>query len=168
MMGVPTATSDMNMIQASDIQDPPLERTESLAEVSSRKVYRIKYTLNLLPGVVSRGTMKDLGEISLMELLSDTEDLDLFDTKVVKDLIQFYWINYASHIHLFGFCIHLLYVITFFIYVSLVYQDRDWAARTHLVILMFICLLYSIIYEFLQMSRHGIHRYLRETWNILD
>ena len=82
-----------------------------------------------------------------MDLLSKSEDLDIFDTKVVSDLIKFSWQNYASHVHFFGAFIHLIYMISFFTYVGLIYQYRDFSARSHLLILMFVCLLYPLIYE---------------------
>ena len=83
------------------------------------KVYRITYTLNLLPSVANN--REEAHQISLMELLSKSDDLEIFDTKVVSDLIRFSWENYASHVHFFGAFIHLVYAISFFIYVSLVY-----------------------------------------------
>ena len=65
---------------------------------------------------------KEDGHDSLMELLANTDDLDIFDTKVVRDLLQYHWDNYALHVHSFGAAMHFLYVLTFFFYVSLVYS----------------------------------------------
>ena len=44
------------------------------------RIYKIKYTMNLLPSM-------DLQDASLMEALSETEELEIFDCKVVKELI---------------------------------------------------------------------------------
>lgn len=119
---------------------------------TSKKVYRIKYTLNLLPGAVVHDA-NGQPQVSLMELLASTDDLDIFDTKVVTDYIHFNWDNYASHVHFFGAFIHLIYVTTFSIYVHMVFQRRDYTFRSHLIIIMFISLLYPMLYDFLQLKR---------------
>ena len=62
-----------------------------------------------------------LSHASLMELLSSTDDLDIFDTKVVNDLVHFNWDNFARHVHFFGAFIHLIYVMAFFMYVHVVF-----------------------------------------------
>ena len=83
-------------------------------------MYRVKYTLNLLPAVmpkIKEGERDD----SLIELLAQAEDTDIFETKVVRDLIHYHWDNYALHVHSFGALMHMLYVINFFVYVSFVY-----------------------------------------------
>lgn len=103
-----------------------------------------------------------------MELLSSTEDLDIFDTKVVSDFVHFSWDNYASHVHFFGAFIHLIYVLAFFLYVHLVVQRRDYTLRSHLIIIMFISLLYPMLYDSLQLKRQGCRRYFEDFWNILD
>ena len=57
----------------------------------------------------------------MMELLADIDELDVFDTKVVEDFINFNWNKFASHVHNFGAFIHLLYFFVFMIYVHLIY-----------------------------------------------
>ena len=48
------------------------------------KVYKIKYTINLLPITGDNDT-------NLMDMLADTDQIDVFETKVVIDLIEFKW-----------------------------------------------------------------------------
>ena len=75
------------------------------------------------------------------------EDTDIFETKVVRDLIHYHWDNYALHVHSFGALMHMLYVINFFVYVAFVYQERDFRYRSNLIIVMFVTLLYPLCFE---------------------
>lgn len=54
----------------------------------SSKVHKIKYSLNLLTS-----TRND--EYSLMDLLASTDQIEVFDTLPVKDLIEFKWRAYS-------------------------------------------------------------------------
>lgn len=52
-------------------------------------VNKIKYTLNILPSMSEKMA-------TLMEGLGETEELEVFDTKSVMDMIDFKWRKYAS------------------------------------------------------------------------
>ena len=78
----------------------------------------------MLPGTINRD-QKD-GELLMMEVLSETEELDIFRTKVVYDLVEFKWNAYAKYIHYLGASLHLAYNIVFFIYVNTVYNERTF------------------------------------------
>jgi hypothetical protein len=57
----------------------------------------------------------------LMEIISETDELDIFRTKVLHDLVEFKWNAYGKSVHYFGAFLHIGYIITFFIYVNQVY-----------------------------------------------
>jgi hypothetical protein len=57
----------------------------------------------------------------MMELLANIEELEIFDTKVVQDFVNFNWDHFAGHVHNFGAMIHFGYFFTFFLYVHLIY-----------------------------------------------
>lgn len=111
---------------------------------------------------------KEHNHDSLMELLATTDDLDIFDTKVVRDLIQYHWDNYALHVHSFGALMHLAYALTFFIYVHQVFSYRDYTLRSELILLMFVCLLYPVSFEAMQVHREGCTKYFSDIWNNID
>lgn len=59
-----------------------------------------------------------------MQALSESEELSIFETDLVMDLIDYKWETYARRQHLFGFLIHLCYVFTMMANVRLVYVNR--------------------------------------------
>jgi hypothetical protein len=115
------------------------------------KIYKIKYTLNLLPSISED---KD----SLMTALGETNELKILSTKVIRDVLEFRWNTYAYKFHYIGLFIHVIYVLVFNIYVSYFMQlpklekDESGVARTFLLfflnIVMGICLIYPMIYDF--------------------
>ena len=54
----------------------------------------------------------------LMDALATSDELALFKTPLVRDLISFKWQRYAARIHRVQAFIHLLYVIVLFGYVK--------------------------------------------------
>lgn len=53
------------------------------------KVYKIKYTINALPGLIKDNYEED--SECFMSLLADTEEDELLERKVIKDLLVYYW-----------------------------------------------------------------------------
>ena len=49
-----------------------------------QKVYKIQYTLNLLPNI-------DESVDSLMEACGETDELEIFECEVLKNFIEFKW-----------------------------------------------------------------------------
>jgi len=65
------------------------------------KVYKIKYNLNIIPSM----SEKD-GQI--IEAIANSNELEIFKTKVVKDLVKFKWDQFGYWIHMIMFMVHLL------------------------------------------------------------
>ena len=75
---------------------------------------KVKYTLNLLPSVLR----DDATGKTFFEALQDygAQDLEIFDSEVVQQLIQFKWIAYGAMVHntaAFAFLGHLLCMTIF-------------------------------------------------------
>jgi hypothetical protein len=87
------------------------------------KVYKIKYTINVLPGLVRNSYD---GEQCFLDLLADTEEDELFNTKVIRDTLIFFWEEYGCVVHYTGAFIHFAYVITFALYLNFVYMYRNY------------------------------------------
>lgn len=109
---------------------------------TTSKVYKIKYSLNLLPSI---GTYinkdKDLytkqmvielsnNDINLLDECANSEELAIFETDTLKDLIEFKWNQYGYRFHLGGFLIHAVYVIMLFVYTDMVYINGSSKALT--------------------------------------
>ena len=103
-----------------------------------------------------------------MELLSDSEELKLFNTVVVKTFIEFQWESYAKHIHYFGGSIHFVYSTLFLIYVNNVYLNRNYDNKIVNLYAMLCCLIYPLVYDGMQLFKAGPKDYFGDFWNYLD
>ena len=60
------------------------------------KKLMIVYKINFLPSLSQK-------DGSLMEAIANCDELEIFETDAVKDLIDYKWSSYASSIHILGF-----------------------------------------------------------------
>lgn len=56
-----------------------------------------------------------------MEILKDTEELDIFNTEVIQELIHYKWMTYGRSHHMMGLGMHFVYTFTLTLYVNEVY-----------------------------------------------
>jgi hypothetical protein len=56
-----------------------------------------------------------------MELLACTEELDIFGTTSVQQLIELKWEEYALFHHMIGCLFHFLYLVILIIYINIIY-----------------------------------------------
>ena len=112
----------------------------------SVKVYKIKYTINVLPGLIKN---QYDGSDSFLDLLAETEEDELLSTKIIMDTLNFSWESYGCVVHYTGAFIHFAYVVTFAAYLNDVYMYRHFENRTALCTAMSICLIYPTVYDFL-------------------
>ena len=103
-----------------------------------------------------------------LDLLADTEEDELFNTKVIGDTLVFFWEEYGCVVHYTGAFIHFAYVITFALYLNYIYMYRDYEHRAGLCTAMCICLIYPTVYDFLQCFKQGMRDYFADPWNWLD
>lgn len=104
------------------------------------KFYKIKYTLNLLPNTTyQNGVCTRANE--LMESLQESNDNNIYETKIVKDFYDFHWNMYAKHIHYFGALLHTIYLCLFVVYVNEVYLHRRYEHRVEMCWMMLICII---------------------------
>lgn len=89
-------------------------------------LYKIEYQLNQLCSM-----SKEDG--SIMDAVANSEEVDLFETDAVMDMIDFKWDRYASKIHLIGMIIHIIYMVYLNAYVKLTFVDPDSLDPNHVV-----------------------------------
>lgn len=106
-----------------------------------KKVKKIKYTLNILPSIQENSSN------TLVNALGKTDELSIFNSKVLFDLLEFKWQAYAGTIHKVSLLSHCCYVITFTIFINHVYVDMNKDISNTLFITMLSCLLYPCIYD---------------------
>lgn len=136
------------------------------------KVYKIKYSANLLPTVGEHFELDGSlvrQDVSLMGLLCESEELEIFDQKVIEDIINFKWDNYARNWHYTGAVMHLFYVTVFTIYIYSVYVQNaagDGEGQIY-VILLAVGIAYPFTYDTMQLCKQGI-AYFEDSWNYTD
>jgi hypothetical protein len=107
----------------------------------SKKLYKIKYTLNILPSMC-----EDHG--TLMDTAGQTDELRIFECKALIDYIEFKWTNYAGPIHKVGATFHAMYLMVYSLFVFEIYLYKDFHSRFGLFFMMGISLIYPTIYDF--------------------
>ena len=109
------------------------------------KVIKIKYSVNSLPMMNN----KDIYESNLMESMGSTTQTEIFQTKAVKEFINYKWNHYGKKVHYISATFHFLYVVSFLLYLNLKYLIRDSEDAHHYktLITMLICNMYGMTYD---------------------
>lgn len=93
------------------------------------------------------------------------EEIDVFHTKVVQDIVNFWWYSFAKRTATIGFINHCFFVLILNIYVYQAYmKPRDLEALTPLIVCLIISIVYPAVYETVQMVMDGFE-YFTEAWN---
>ena len=144
------------------------------------KVYKIKYSVNLIPiiGPYIIPENKETGQekefinddVELMNTITASEELDIFETESIQQLIEFKWQTYAMKHHVFGCVMHFFYLTMLVIYTHVIYINNsgDESSRKLYTILLAIGILYPAGYDISQMLRVGLSDYLADVWNYSD
>jgi len=53
-----------------------------------------------------------------MSAIADSTELSIFETDLIRDMIDYKWLAYAANMHRFGAIIHITYVFTLMYYIS--------------------------------------------------
>jgi len=106
---------------------------EDDSKLDGKKVYKIKYSLNLLP-ILGAYIHKDINvynqkvslqlkndDINILEQCAESDEIEMFNSVPLQDLIEFKWSKFAWQLHFFGCCIHFIYIFLLFSYSYLVY-----------------------------------------------
>jgi len=105
--------------------------------------------------------MKDEGDTSLINAISQSDELEIFDTLAVRMMIDFKWEQYAKGIHMMGCIQHVIYLTMIIINICNTFLRENSSAklsddfkvpipRQWLLNLMAVNLLYPLYYDGLQ------------------
>jgi hypothetical protein len=83
------------------------------------KVFKIRYYINIL----SFATEDE--DKAMINAIAESEEMDIFETPLIKDYIDFKWERFAFRQHLIGFCFHITYVVTLMYYIAQVYLKLE-------------------------------------------
>lgn len=108
-----------------DIENGPAEEN---FEFDSTKIRKIKYSINLMLqcGMYIKENKNGPSEIfnpdiSLMNLFADTEELEMFDTDTIQNIIEYKWTMYGRQHHFLGMAMHMFYTMMLTVYVNEAY-----------------------------------------------
>ena len=144
-------------------------------DLDNSKVYKIKYSINLLPQVGY--FVDDNGEhcnedVSLMSLAAESEEIEIFTTDSLNNLIEFKWVSYGKRHHTIGCVMHFVYTFVFILYVSqaCLYEDLDENKTSQKIyaILLLVGIAYPAAYDCTQLIRGGLAEYVSDPYNFAD
>lgn len=140
-----------------------LARSVQEHKMKDQRVFKIKYTLNILPSI-----NLDEDDDTLMNAVCRSPSLEIFDSKALEDLLSYKWNTYAKYLHHAGLISHLIYTIVFSIFVCETYVYKEQPYEKILYLCMLLCLLYPLSYDMTQLKKQGLKYYLSDMWNLFD
>lgn len=161
-------------------------------QIDSSKIFKIKYTINLLPqigthlevteedGVLNSVLMN--GETNFMRIISLSDELDIFNALSLCDLIEFKWNQFGMRHHLVGCMMHMIQIVILIIYVDYIYinnnlceakkptnEEEPVVCKDNPYALVLLGgIVYPFIYECLQIYKMGPVQYFSNAKNLFD
>jgi hypothetical protein len=158
-------------IQAQDAKKQTLDMQGKI-NLSDEKVFKIKYQLNIL-------TAMSESDGAIMDAIANSEELSIFKSDLIKDMIDYKWQAFAFRQHMIGAIFHIVYVCMLMIYIvhtflpdvapgldsegNRVNPDPNMT----LCYVLLGCLVYPLYYDGSQVLKQGLD-YLKDSWNYLD
>jgi len=106
---------------------------------------------------------------SLMDLISGSDEIEIFDCEQVINIITYKWETYGKDHHIFGSVMHFIYITLFMLYVNFVYLQYDENAPNFIyTIVLALGIIYPWIYDFIQLINDGPRVYFSDPWNYVD
>jgi len=62
--------------------------------------------------------MNESEDGTIMNAVANSDELRIFETDMIKEMIDYKWTSFARNIHYLGAFMHLLYIITLILYVN--------------------------------------------------
>ena len=105
-------------------------------------MFKIKYQVNLLPSV-----SEETGQ--LMNAVAGSDQMEIFQTDLIKDMVDYKWETFAQRQHIFGAMLHLSYVVVLMLYINEIFLigERDGPANKTLLAWIGGCLVYPTFYD---------------------
>jgi hypothetical protein len=100
--------------------------------------------------------------IFLMEEFAESEELEVFTSKSLIDLLEFKWTEFGKQFHMVGCCMHFMYMSLLFVYINQVYIENNDKLSLYYSIGLFVGLIYPMVYEFYQIYRLGLEEYISD------
>lgn len=128
----------------------------SEAKFKDSKAHKIKYTINLIPKIGEHliedaqnpGKTILVNEgISVLDLLQQSPELDLFGCQTILDFVDFKWEAFGKRHHATACLFHIFYVTVFVTHVICVYMETIASGEVFFLCGMGLGIAYPVIYE---------------------
>ena len=97
--------------------------------------------------------------VSLLQLCAEADELELFETDELDELITFKWESFARSFMLIGCFFHFCYLTIMIIYVNAIYINNDKANANLYGILLMLGIIYPMFYDIRQLYLLGPKEY---------
>lgn len=99
----------------------------------SSKVYKVSYAINLLPQLgihIDRNETTGKNELIIPESdmmcnFTSTEELDVYQTESLQQLIDFKWHEFSRKHQMVGLCFHFAYLLAILLFIFEVYLEKS-------------------------------------------
>ncbi|CDW83686.1 serine threonine protein kinase [Stylonychia lemnae] len=125
--------------------------------------YQIEYILVNIP--------ETLTNAKFIELLQESDNLDLFDCEIIQFILDFKWQMYAQKFFRGNFMLYMIFMTSFLIDLYFFVTQKSNRSRGTQFILKLVCyvyLIYSIYYEAKTYIKQGWQNYFNELWSYVD
>lgn len=95
-----------------------------------------------------------------MSLAEETEEMSIFDTAAIIDIIEYRWDCYARNFHLKGLFMNIFYIVSFILYVKEGYIEGSSDHQRKYLLVMNLGLVYPVCYEMTQLVKTGFFEYI--------
>ena len=103
-----------------------------------------------------------------MTLCSNTDELEIFETATLQEVIDYKWKKYGKKWHLAGCLMHFIYISVITVYVNKVFVEQDIEDKNYYLTIMSLGIIYPLVYDSIQLKRLGYKVYFSEFWNCSD
>jgi hypothetical protein len=163
------------------------EMTKSTED--SSKVYKIIYTMNLLPCFGKHFVFDDIqrkwvlvkDDVPIVQIISESEEFNIFKTESLKNFIEYKWGQIGRNHHLYGVVNHCFYLLALGWYTNKCYIEVDFPdyyqydgykgmndlkSKNLYSMIFIICMIYPVTYSFFQAKHTGFLSYFLDPVNI--
>ena len=109
--------------------------------IDSSKIFKIKYSINLLPQIGTHILLEEQHDgqktkrlmnqdVNFMRIVSQSSELEIFNTLSLKDLIDFKWNQFGMRHHLVGCMMHMCQIGILIFYVIFIYINNRLCTST--------------------------------------
>ena len=107
-------------------------------------------------------------DVDLMAICVDSDELDIFESKALTELIWFKWNSYCQKFHMIGCFFHFLYIFGIVLQINAVYINYDVDNKERYALIATLGLVYPHAYDSIQLYNEGFAGYFNSFWNYTD